>query len=99
MEAVPPPFVATYRLEVDKTHHAPSRHAILCTFVHVAGLQRGRRLSIGGADGVLHHTGARSIMGDALHSAHLGASAAAHRAGVPLTGSPAEGARRGQTRS
>lgn len=72
------------------TYTAPSGHLILCTSVHVAGLQGGRGLSVGGADSVCHHTGPRGIMGDALHPAHLRASATAHRAGVPLTGPPAE---------
>lgn len=71
------------------THRAPSIRTILCALVHVAGLQRGWCLGVGGTDGVLHHAGARGIMGDALHSAHLRAPTAGHRAGIPLTGSPA----------
>lgn len=62
---------------------------ILCTLVHVAGLQSGWCLGVGSTDGILHHAGARCIMGDALHATHLGASTAGNRAGIPLPGSPA----------
>lgn len=85
-----PPELKVIEKKTKNTYTAPSGHLILCTSVHVAGLQGGRGLSVGGADSVCHHTGPRGIMGDALHPAHLRASATAHRAGVPLTGPPAE---------
>lgn len=72
------------------TYPAPPSNLILCTSVHVAGLQERRCLSIGGTDGIRHHTGPRGIMGDTLHPANLRASATAHWAGVPFTGTPAE---------
>lgn len=74
---------------VQLTHRAPSSCTILCTCLHVAGLQSGWCLGIGSTNSILHHAGATGIMGDALHAADLRASTAGNRAGVPLTGSPA----------
>lgn len=58
------------------SHLAPPGHMILCTLVHVAGLQRGRGLGVGGTNGILYNARSRGIMGDALHAAHLRASTA-----------------------
>lgn len=72
------------------TYPTPPSNLILCASVHVAGLQGRWCLSVGSTDGIRHHTGPRGIMRDTLHPAHLRASATAHRAGVPLTSTPAE---------
>lgn len=66
--------------------------------MHVARLQRGRSLSIGGTNGILNDARASGVMGDALHRAHLGASAAGDRALVPVASSPAGEASRADGR-
>lgn len=81
------------------THRAPTSYTILWTLVHVARLQRGRSLSIGGTNGILNDARASGIVGDALHCAHLRASTAGNRAGVPLTSCPAGEKTRADRRS
>lgn len=63
---------------------------VLSTFLHVAGLQRRRSVSVSGTNGILHHAGSRDIIGNTLHTAHLRASTTGNWAGVPLPSLPAE---------